>query len=751
MKDDREQRTLFAAELADPRVRARLPEPPRRGRAAARAETTSDVTRVRPWAIAGVASALGTLGAVAWAPPSGGLRAEGAPLALPHAAASLECKSCHGEHEETSPKGREAARTACVGCHGPHPSTRAGHRRATEAGAMGCVTCHQIHRTEQGVRVAGDLDDPERVVRFAPGREATLEIDAPAPAGTVTVPIIPASACASCHDLGAAADPLAACLSAAHRDLGGLAPTLCFDEHQAALPASAPDVRPPGRRAVGGEVRREGRDALPVLSLSSVCADQHFPDRPLAWEAGRAAALEAPVLSGSAGGGSPVTWLLGGASAGLVALAAGATLRRVQRRLRDKRDQDAPIPRAADRVRLPTIDTSTCLGCYACVDACPYDVLEIEKYVAVVARPDACCGLTLCEQRCPNGSLRITDGAPIGDRPRIGDDLQSQDVPGLYLAGDITGLPLIKNAIAQGSRAVDEIARSLREVRPRAAGQSDVLDLVIVGAGPAGISAALRAKELGLSAVVIEQGNVAQSIRSFPRGKLVFDQPLELPVAGKLWLEESTKEELLSQWLRILHKERLRILEETRMVRIARDDGGHFAVDTEPREGGAGATHRARRVLVSIGQRGTPRRLDVPLDSSTESRVFYHLSDARSFEGQRVVVVGLGDVAMETMIALGRQPGTTVIGVHRGEGFSRGSARNIREVERLVAAGRVELRFGVTVAALDPERIHLRSSTGQVHALPYDAVLVMIGNIPPWSTLERLGVRRREIESAPGP
>ena len=348
-----------------------------------------------------------------------------------------------------------------------------------------------------------------------------------------------------------------------------------------------------------------------------------------------------------------------------------------------------------------------------------------------------CRGLTLCEQRCPNGSLRITDGEPIGDRPRLGADLDSLDVAGLYLAGDVTGLPLIKNAILQGSRAAERIAAGLGE---RADDGAD-LDLIVVGAGPAGISAALRAGELGLSFEVLEQGSAAQSIRSFPRGKLVFDQPLELPVTGKLWLRESTKEELLSHWLRIIRQNRLPIREDTRMTAVVKDAAtGLFHVTSEPREGGAPRTQKVRRVLLAIGQRGSPRRLPCALAPEVEARVHYHLSDARSFEGKRVIVVGLGDVAMEAAVALSRQPGTAVTVVHRGGGFARGKSRNIDEVKRLAEAGRIGLRLGTEIAGITRERVMLRGPKGET-SLGYDAVLVIIGSIPPREALHAAGVR----------
>jgi thioredoxin reductase len=300
----------------------------------------------------------------------------------------------------------------------------------------------------------------------------------------------------------------------------------------------------------------------------------------------------------------------------------------------------------------------------------------------------------------------------------------------------VTGLPLIKNAIAQGARAADAVHKSLAGAgsRPGAA-----LDLIIVGAGPAGLSAALRAQELGVTFEVIEQGSVAQSIRSFPRGKLVFDQPLELPVAGQLWLEESTKEELLSHWIRIVRRERLPIVEDTRVVDVARAEAG-FSVTTEPREGGARTEKRARRVVLAIGQRGTPRRLPFEIEPHLESRVHYHLFDAKSFERQKVVVVGLGDVAMEAVIALARQPGTEVTVLHRAPSFSRGKSRNIAEVKRLATSGRINLRFGTEVAAVRADALDV-CAAGATASIAWDALLVLIGSIPPWATLRSFGVR----------
>ncbi|MFT3772581.1 MAG: NAD(P)-binding domain-containing protein [Minicystis sp.] len=717
-KKEEKAAPLYSATILDPRARAAQPRARPRGRAVARAEPTSDVTRFRGIVGAATIGAACAVIAALVVPPPGGSGGGPGPLSRPHLEAKLACASCHGE---SGPYVRPPG-AACVTCHGPHPSTRRGHAAAVASGALACADCHPIHRSDQGVAFAAEGP----TIRFAPGVVAEMADPAFHPPRPATVAIPTAASCARCHAIASPSDPIARCLLGGQEALGAARPVVCFDEHQPAF--------------TGDDARARGRDRGPA---GGVCAGQHTQDRVVAWEAAREAAASMPVARAGVIGGTPWIWMLSGLAGAAVAFAGVRARDAIAARRKKPEAQPGEAPlQAAPRVRLPQINTTTCIGCYACVDACPYDVLEIERYVAVVSRPEACCGLTLCEQRCPNGSLRITDGDPIGDRPRLADDLESLDVPGLYLAGDVTGLPLIKNAIHQGARAADRIAASLE-----GAARGDALDLIIIGAGPAGISAALRAAELGLSFEVIEQGNVAQSIRSFPRGKLVFDQPLELPVTGKLWLQESTKEELLAHWLRIVRQNKLPIREETRVTAVTRE-GSLFRVTAEPRDGGAPTTRRARRVLLAIGQRGSPRRLPFDLAPEVEARVHYHLGDARSFAGKRALVVGLGDVAMEAAIALARQPGTAVTVVHRGADFTRGKARNIAEVRRLAEGGRIGLRFGTEIAAIDADRVTLRGPKGEAR-IGYDAVLVMIGSIPPWDALRAAGVRTAAEGAAP--
>jgi thioredoxin reductase len=653
-----------------------------RRRRTPRAERTSDVTRFRGVLAAAIVASIAVV-ATTIARSRGG---SPGPLARPHAVAGIACGSCHDAPSMAQ---------ACTTCHGPHPSTRGPHRKLAASGALGCADCHPGHNGggialfadgrairygAGGELPAGTTAFRPRVTPPAPGASSTAASPAADPA--ISIPLVAAAACGRCHDVASPRDPIAGCLVA-----GKDGPTVCFDEH------------------------RPIRDAIGAIAPRSA-----------AWDAARDAAFAAPLAPRVATPFSPGPWswlALGFAAAGLVW---GSS------RLR-KRPPPAPVVPAAapPRKRLPVIDASTCLGCYACVDACPYDVLEIHRYVAVVARPADCCGLILCEQKCPNGSLAIALGDDPDTAIAVDDALESRAVPGLYVAGDVGGQPLIRNAIDQGARAARAIAAKARVTG---------LDLVIIGAGPAGLAAALEASALGLRYVALEQATIADSIRSFPRGKLVIDP--DLPNTSPLWLAETTKEELLARWTRTVREVKPAIVEGRRVTRIERTADGFVVADVD--RDGIAHEHAAAHVIVAIGRRGTPRKLDAEIPTEVAAHVHYSLADARSFAGRRVVVVGLGDVAMEAAIALASQPGTEVTVVARAAEFRRGKARNIAEVRRRVASGALRVVWQAEVAAVAPGRLTLATPTGSI-ALACDSVFVLIGSIPAEDLLRQIGLQ----------
>ena len=624
--------------------------------------------------------------------PSGSLAAPG-PLGRPHVLAAVKCAGCHGERADAPATGQ-----GCVACHGAHPSTRAAHQALAARGGLGCPSCHAAHGGAEGVTFLADGE----AVRWKGVAEARGAVDGPAGA---TVPLVPLTACARCHDASREGDPVQACVARG----GAAGVDVCFDEHQRAGQALATAPKP------------------------ARCGQQHGPARFVAWEATRRALDEAPPPVASAAR-APWLWLGSGLGVGGLAFAGSAAARRWRRRRAPAASRVVPVAPAV--VRLPLIDGARCLGCRACVDVCPFDVLSVEKHVAVVARPDECCGVGACEAACPNGSLRLArEGEPIADRPRVDTHLESLDRPGVFLAGDLTGVPLIRNAIAQGTRVVERVAAQ----RKAAAGPGAV-DLVVVGAGPAGLAAALRAKELGLTCVVLEQSTIAATIRAFPRAKIIHDPPIELPLEGGLWLRESTKEELVGQWTRIVRAHRLEVREQHRVTGVEGEPGA-LVVQADTPEGLR--TVRAGQVLLAIGRRGTPRALEAAIAPADATRVVHALSDARALAGKRVLVVGLGDSAMEAIVALARQPGTTITVSYRGAGFARGRARNIDEVRRLAASGRVRLVFGSTVERVEHGHAVLRTpGTGQgAERVAADAVLALLGGEPSRALLDAAGIR----------
>lgn len=652
-----------------------------------RARAPSDVFRHRAVPTAAVAAALAV---VVVALATGGRAAfepRGRP-ALPHS--ELECGACHAEAERAPASSTEPSRAArvsaaCVGCHGEHTSRRGAHRALAARGSLECGACHAVHRAEDGVRFAAGAP----VVHYGTGFER--ELAAPTPRGlegAQLVPLVARERCAACHDPNDAVDPASGCFAA-------IAPehNLCFDEHRA--PA---DAR-------GGATR--GRD--------------------VATEAARSLVLAGSVRATSSG-------LIQSGLALAASMASAFAVTLVVRRRRKAAQNPAPAASAASTPRerrLPQIDALRCLGCHACVDACPYDVLEVERYVARVARPDDCCGLLTCERACPNGSLVVLASPAAAVGPAVRDTLELIARPGLYVAGDASGSSLIRNAVRQGAN----VARHVRDELAARAEHGAEVDLAIVGAGPAGLSAALQARKLGLRVVVVEQATIAESIRRFSRGKLVLDADADSDESLPLFVGETHKEELLARWMRGVREAGLNVRENARATAV---HGEKDAFRVELR-GDPTAAISARRVLVAIGRRGSPRKLDAAIPELAEGRVHYELSDAQAFAGRRVVIVGLGDVAMEAALALAAQPGTHVSVLHRGRGFRRGKRRNIDALSTLVARGRIRLEFESHVTAVGVRSVDVQVRDSRL-SLDYDALFVLIGALPAGDPLEAFGV-----------
>lgn len=298
------------------------------------------------------------------------------------------------------------------------------------------------------------------------------------------------------------------------------------------------------------------------------------------------------------------------------------------------------------------------------------------------------------------------------------------DVPGIFIAGELGGMGLIRNAIEQGRQAMDAIRRL------DGIGSAVTQDVVIVGAGPAGFAASLAAHEHKLDYVTVEQETLGGTVSHYPRGKLVMTAPAELPLIGKVRFKETTKEILLAFWQDVESKTGIAINYRERMETITQTDGG-FEIKT------SSAIYRARAVLLTIGRRGTPRKLGVP--GEDQPKVVYRLIDPQQFRGQHVLVIGGGDSALEAATSIADEPGTTVSLSYRSEAFGRAKEKNRQRVIDAEAAGRLRVLMKSTVVEITPTHVRLQCEDG-ILELDNDAVIVCAGGILPTAFLKEIGI-----------
>ncbi len=385
----------------------------------------------------------------------------------------------------------------------------------------------------------------------------------------------------------------------------------------------------------------------------------------------------------------------------------------------------------------PVIDPTRCIGCASCVHACPefpaHQVLGIVRQRAELVSPTDCIGHGECLNVCPEDAIRLVFGtAERGvDIPHVSADF-STNVDGIYIAGELGGMGLIRNAIAQGSQAMAQIAaRSAKRKKAE-------IDVIIIGAGPAGIAASLGAIEHGLSYLTIERERLGGTVANFPTGKLVMTAPGTLPMVGDFHFREVSKEHLVTFWQETCEEHNVKINDQETLVSVKQADTGHLIVTTDR------DTYSAGAVLLAIGRRGTPRKLDIPGEEL--AKVAYGFRDAIEYTDQDVVVVGGGDSAVEAACAISEvSPGRVTL-CYRGDAFGRVKKKNRERMTQAAEDGAIDIRLKTQLTCIEAGYVHWQED-GNPAKVINDRVVICAGGILPTGLLREIGI---EVETKYG-
>ena len=409
--------------------------------------------------------------------------------------------------------------------------------------------------------------------------------------------------------------------------------------------------------------------------------------------------------------------------------------------LRSLKKREARALEAAEKGKLysegpkaqhPHIDNNYCIGCATCTSVCPEgDVLAMIGGKAVIVNGHKCIGHGLCADACPVGAITMVMASPsmAADMPHLTPEFETT-VPNLFIVGELGGLALIKNAVNQGRDCVDTIAARLKangEVQP----VEGVHDLLVIGAGPAGISASLRAIEHKLNYLTIERDEIGGTVAKYPRQKLVMTSPVEFPMYGKFKKLQLSKENLLAFWDMILNRADFNVSTGEKVEDIKKGEDGIFTVITGNNQ------YRARVVILGLGRAGEPRKLGVKGEDLP--KVMYRLIEADHYINKKILVIGGGDSAVEAAMGLASQTGNKVTLSYRSERFSRIKERNAKRIEEFIKSSKLQVLFNSNPVEFKPESVVLEVN-GSNQEIPNDYVWIFAGGTPPTAFLKKIGV-----------
>jgi thioredoxin reductase (NADPH) len=380
----------------------------------------------------------------------------------------------------------------------------------------------------------------------------------------------------------------------------------------------------------------------------------------------------------------------------------------------------------------PHIDTNYCIGCATCTSVCPEgDVLAMIGAKAVIVNGYKCIGHALCADACPVGAITMVMASPsmAGDLPFLTPDSETT-VPNLFIAGELGGLALIKNAVNQGRDCVDLVASRFKENGSHQP-IPGVYDILIIGAGPAGISASLRAIEHKLNYLTLERDEVGGTVAKYPRQKLVMTSPVEFPMYGKFKKLQLSKEALLAFWDMILNRADFNVSTGEKVDDVQRGADGIFTIVTGTNQ------YRARAVILALGRAGEPRKLGVKGEDLP--KVMYRLIEADHYINKKILVIGGGDSAVEAAMGLASQTGNQVTLSYRSERFSRIKERNTKRIEDFMRSKKLKVLFNSNPVEFKPESVIL-DVNGTHQEIPNDYVWIFAGGTPPNAFLKKIGV-----------